>query len=181
VRTGKKSESFGDVINITSFSMLSIFLISSLEIFAPKQRQMRMLHMVSGQLLIASTNPFSDASLWSLFMWFSIAHFRIQPHCFTLVRLISSITKLRRRVLQSGPYSAELMAHFPTLNRSRIGESFGRLANAGPLWTMASWMSSALVTITSVRWPICMLYREIVRWPLLPAYLVLLVIIVFAC
>jgi hypothetical protein len=55
------------------------------------------------------------------------------------------------------------MAHFPLLNKSRIGESSGRLANARPLWTMASWMSSVLVTITSVRWPICMLYKEIVE------------------
>jgi len=156
VRTGKKSGSFGDVINITSFSTLSIFFISSSEIFAPKQMHMMMLHMVSLQLLITSTNPFSDASLWSLFVWFSMAHFRIQLHCFTLVGFISSVTKLRRRVLQSGPYSAELMAHFPTLNKSRIGESSGRLANAWPLWIMASWMSSALVTTTSVRWPICM-------------------------
>jgi hypothetical protein len=60
-------------------------------------------------------------------------------------------------------YLAKLMVHFPTLNRSQIGESSGRLANVEPLWTMASWMSSALVTITSVRWPICMLYREIVE------------------
>jgi hypothetical protein len=109
------------------------FWCQYLEIFAPKQRQMRMLHMVSRQLLIASTNPFFDACLWSLFMWFSIAHFLIQPHCFTLVGLISSVTKLRHRVLQSSSYSAELMAHFPTLNSSQIGESSGRLANVGPL------------------------------------------------
>lgn len=80
-----------------------------------------------------------------------MAHFLIQLHCFTLSGDIISVTRLRRRERQSGPYSAELMAHFPMLKMRRMGESLGLLANCGPRWIRASWMRSASVTIIKVR------------------------------
>lgn len=151
-----KSGSFGKVIIITSLSMLSMFLIFSFEILAPKHKQIKMLQTVSLQVLITSTNPCCEFSDSTIFMCSSKAHFLIQLHCRIRVGLINSVTKFLLRVRQRGPYCAELMAHFPTLNSNRIGESGGRLAKIGPFWTRASWMRSELVTMTNVRWPICM-------------------------
>uniref|UniRef100_A0A7C9AI51 Uncharacterized protein n=1 Tax=Opuntia streptacantha TaxID=393608 RepID=A0A7C9AI51_OPUST len=141
---------------MTSFKTPSMVFIFSSVIFAPKQMHIMMLHIVNLHCAMTSTYPFSRACVLTRAMWLSRAHFLIHAHCLTRDGVTTSVARLRRRARQSGPYSAELMAHLPREKTSRVGDSAGRLAKTEPRLTRASWMRVGSVRIIRVRWPICM-------------------------